>query len=521
MKTIIFTLIVLLTTIGFSKTLYPQNYDSTFFPIGVWSVRGDFRNVDDFLFNPETAAEFHHTSFQNLKEQGFNSIFLSYDPISYTLDTILDIAVMYDMKVIPPFINLQQLIGSSNENEVTDSAIRAALSIDGIEQIRTSPATLGYYLYDEPLQGWIDFEVLERAKDILIEESGGNHPVLSTWNDEQQMSYIDSYIHPDVLMMDSYPLEDGDAIGDLSDYMPSYFTSMPDPPPFSDYINTVRINHCESLNRPMWVVFQAFGDMETPENWGFWRQVYPKEIRLQVYLSIMQGAKGLWYFLYESEFPYLLGMLDVSGQPTQRLTEAIAVNKEINKISDILLKLRVVNDSTAVSTSFGEVKMHVDYTTEINEKYLIAVNTNVFDTSEIALSVKKSTIGYSVKSVVNLTEDKGLPFSEDESFIHINIVLSPGSGALIKLSDEVSGTETLPAADIIKIFPNPAKNKLQIDMGNLQLLKFRIYNITGSLVIENTQLQNKSVDIEFLNPGVYIIKVETNKGIINKKFVKR
>jgi hypothetical protein len=521
MKTIIFTLVFLSTIFSFNKVLFAQNYDSTFFPIGVWSVRGDFRGIDDFLFNVETAASFHHTSFQNLKEQGFNSIFMSYDPISYTLDTILDIAEMYDMKVIPPFINLHQLIGSSNENDVTDDEIREALTIDGIDRIRNSPATLGYYLYDEPLQGWIDFEVLERAKDIFIEETNGNHPVLSTWNDEQQMSYIDSYLHPEVLMMDSYPLEDGDAIGDLSDYMPSYFTSMPDPPPFSDYINTVRQNHCESIDRPMWVVFQAFGDMETQENWGFWRQVYPKEIRLQVYLSIMQGAKGLWYFLYESEFPYLLGMLDVSGQPTQRLTEAIAVNAEINKISDILLKLRVVNDSTAVSTSFGEVKMHVDYSSELNDKYIIAVNTDVFDTSVITLSVKKSAVDYAVKSVLNISDTKELSFTENGSTIDFTVQLEPGSGALIKLSDEVSAVETLPIAENIRIFPNPAENSIQIKMGNLQLLKYSIYNTMGSLIIENAQLQNGSIDIDFLNPGVYIIRVNTDKGIINKKFVKK
>jgi hypothetical protein len=43
----------------------------------------------------------------------------------------------------------------------------------------------------------------------------------------------------------------------------------------------------------------------------------------------------------------------------------------------------------------------------------------------------------------------------------------------------------------------------------------------GSLIIENAQLQNGSIDIDFLNPGVYIIRVNTDKGIINKKFVKR
>jgi len=520
MKKTLITLAFLGITFSFCNTLYSQNYDSTFFPIGVWSVRGDFRGIDDFLYNVETAASFHHTSFKNLKEQGFNSIFMSYEPIINTLDTIMDIAEMYDMKVIPPFTNLQHLIASSNENEVTDSAIRAALINDGIERIQVSPATLGYYVYDEPLPGWIDFDVLERAKNILIEQSGGNHPVLSTWNDEQYMDYIDGYLHPDVLMMDSYPLEDGDAIGDLSDYMPSYFSSMPDPPPFSDYLNSVRANHCDSLDRPMWVVFQAFGDLESQENWGFWRQVYPKEIRLQVYLSVMQGAKGIWYFLYESEFPYLLGMLDVSGQPTQRLTEAVAVNAEISKISDILLKLRIINDSTVVSCDNGKIKMHVDYSSEQNDKYVIVVNTDVFNTSITTVSIEKSVIGYSVKSILNISDNSELPYTENDSTIEFTVQLGAGSGALVKLSDKVSGITNQPLTNIINIFPNPVTNTLHIQNGNYQLLKYSIYNTLGSVMVTNRQPDRKTIDIDFLIPGVYILQLSTNKGIIVKKFVK-
>ncbi len=521
MKKTVFALVLLNIIFSFQNNLYSQNYDSTFFPIGVWSIRGDFRGIDDFLYNVETAASFHHTSFKNLKEQGFNSVFMSYEPIIYTLDTIMDIAEMYDMKVIPPFTNLQHLIESGNENEVTDSAIRAALIDDGIERIKVSPATLGYYVYDEPLPGWIDFDVLERAKNILIEQSGGNHPVLSTWNDEQHMNYIDNYLHPDVLMMDSYPLEDGDAIGDLSDYMPSYFSSMPDPPPFSDYLNTVRTNHCDSLNRPMWVVFQAFGDLESQENWGFWRQVYPKEIRLQVYLSIMQGAKGIWYFLYESEFPYLLGMLDVSGQPTQRLTEAAAVNAEINKISNVLLKLRVINDSSVVFSNNGEVKMHVDYSSEQNDKYIIVVNTDVFDTINTTVSVNKSAIGYSVKSIINMSDDNELSITESNSLIEFTVRLGAGSGALIKLSDKVSGTSNLPLTDIISIFPNPTASTLHLQNGNYKLIKYSIYNTLGALIDANSQPDGETIDVNLLKPGVYILQLNTNKGIIFKKFVKK
>jgi len=111
---------------------------------------------------------------------------------------------------------------------------------------------------------------LENVKNILTNlTSDSPRPILSTWNDETQMSYIDSFLDLDVLMMDAYPFEDGDEIGDISQYMPSAFVT--NPMPYSDYLNTVRENHCDIQDRPMWVVLQSFGDLETPGNGGNWR----------------------------------------------------------------------------------------------------------------------------------------------------------------------------------------------------------------------------------------------------------
>jgi hypothetical protein len=122
---------------------------------------------------------------------------------------------------------------------------------------------------------------------------------------------------------------------------------------------------------------------------------------------------------------------------------------------------------------------------------------------------------------LNISDTKELSFTENESTIEFTVQLGPGSGALIKLSDEVSVVETLPIAETIKLFPNPAEKRIQIQTENIQLLKYSIYNTMGSLIIENTQLQNESINIEFLKPGIYVLKMDTDKGVLNKKFVKR
>ncbi len=497
---------------------FAQNYDSNFFPIGVFSVRGDFRPVDDFLFDVNTAAAYHHTSFENLHNQGFNSVYLSYDPIVNTLDTILDIAEANDMKIIANMNNLSALIRSNNSS-VTDNDIIQAIQNDSIELLKNSPATLGYYLYDEPLQGWIDFDVLENARNILTNMTADHpHPILSVWNDESQMSYIDSFLNLDVLMMDAYPFEDGDAIGDISQYMPSAFVN--NPMPYSDYINTVRENHCEPQNRPLWVVIQTFGDLETPANGGYWRQVYPKEIRLQVYISIMQGAKGIWYFLYESEYPYLLGLLDVSGQPTQRLTEVMDINAEINMISDILLKLKVNDDQSGISIDQGEVKLHYDSNSSNLEKYIIAVNTDVNSVSNPTITIQKSSLGYDVLSIINVKNNQTVAFTETATEINIPAPIEPGDGLILKLSNEVATIDNLDLTKQIKVYPNPVKDELHISRNNISTLSYKLYNTLGEIIKSEKIKPNEKIDFKDLYKGIYFLKINTKNDVKIFKIIK-
>jgi hypothetical protein len=511
---------IIVINILFLNCLNAQNYDKKFFPIGVFSVRGNFRPVDDFLFNVDKAASLHHTSFKNLKKQGFNSAFLSYDPIGPTLDTILDIAELNQIKVIPPMINLHSFIRKNENQNVTDDDIRKSIIKDSIDLILKSSQILGYYIYDEPLPGWIDFDLLKRAKNILKDMTVDVQlPILSTWNSEQHMKYIDSFLDLDILMMDSYPFEDGDAIGDISDYMPSYFTSMPDPPSYSDYINSVRKNHCEEKKRPLWVVLQAFGDLEEPENGGYWRQVYPKEIRLEVYLALMQGAKGIWYFLYESEFPYLLGMLDVSGQPTQRLIEVIKINKEIEALSTTLLNLEVATDQSGVSIDSGEVKLHYDTTSTNRNQYIICVNTNIFSKSHPTITIDHTAVDVNkLTSIIDVLTDENIPFSITDGNLFFSPTIEAGNGRLLKINTSPLSAKDFKSKFYLFVEPNPVSDFLNI-ISNQKVDYFQLYDVTGRVLNEG-KLIKKRINIQGFSSGIYFIKFKTNNGIITKKVIK-
>ncbi|GEQ85534.1 hypothetical protein ULMS_10420 [Patiriisocius marinistellae] len=77
----------------------------------------------------------------------------------------------------------------------------------------------------------------------------------------------------------------------------------------------------------------------------------------------------------------------------------------------------------------------------------------------------------------------------------------------------------------LAIFPNPAKDLLNISMPNLESnATITIYSIQGKQLfseILNTQATVKNIQIASLQGGVYFVKVETSNGSLTKKFIKK
>jgi hypothetical protein len=80
------------------------------------------------------------------------------------------------------------------------------------------------------------------------------------------------------------------------------------------------------------------------------------------------------------------------------------------------------------------------------------------------------------------------------------------------------------STDKIKIYPNPAKDNLIIELnGNQDLRKhtISIYNIEGQLIKQLTTKQTKTeIDIQEFSVGVYVVKVNSDKGSFVSRFVK-
>ena len=73
----------------------------------------------------------------------------------------------------------------------------------------------------------------------------------------------------------------------------------------------------------------------------------------------------------------------------------------------------------------------------------------------------------------------------------------------------------------IKIFPNPATNEFKIKSLKLKGGVLKIYNVLGEMVYELLiSKEETTIDVSFLNEGIYFVQVKTGNGIYNRKIIK-
>jgi hypothetical protein len=97
------------------------------------------------------------------------------------------------------------------------------------------------------------------------------------------------------------------------------------------------------------------------------------------------------------------------------------------------------------------------------------------------------------------------------------------SGIFLKAQSDstagISGSQ-LPESEI-NIFPNPAHNKIEIKSEKLKVEGVWIYNIQDQQMMSTTFLNQNSVeiDVSMLPKGIYIVKINCEAGLVNRKLV--
>lgn len=144
---------------------------------------------------------------------------------------------------------------------------KLALLKNEILAFKDHPALLSWYINDEPDGQGRSPEMLEKAYN-LIHQLDPYHPIAIVFMMPSKFHLFGKTM--DIAMTDPYPIPRS---VDIRDYL-------------------VQMNHDFRYQKSVWLVPQAFGGQEM---WP--RESTPKELRVMTYLGLLDGAKGIQYFI--------------------------------------------------------------------------------------------------------------------------------------------------------------------------------------------------------------------------------
>lgn len=124
----------------------------------------------------------------------------------------------------------------------------------------------------------------------------------------------------------------------------------------------------------------------------------------------------------------------------------------------------------------------------------------VFATNTFDFTASTTTVVIYVRSLLSINKDTEVYFD--------NI-------SLIKKEATASVNSVLDNA--FAVYPNPATDYITIDSGDFEVSSVELYNLLGKKVQEEKELNNNKLDVSNLTKGVYMLKINTEIGSLNKR----
>ncbi|HFC00142.1 MAG TPA: T9SS type A sorting domain-containing protein, partial [Phaeodactylibacter sp.] len=107
----------------------------------------------------------------------------------------------------------------------------------------------------------------------------------------------------------------------------------------------------------------------------------------------------------------------------------------------------------------------------------------------------------------------------DGNELPINLTNTPATLVFTK-APETTGANNPQLAQEIQVFPNPASEKINIDLGNLNGIQLQVFNNFGQILLKkNIPTSNTELNVKDWNTGVYFVKIKTEEGVVSKRLV--
>lgn len=167
-----------------------------------------------------------------------------------------------------------------------------------------------------------------------------------------------------------------------------------------------------------------------------------------------------------------------------------------------------------------------------------SLNYSQFENEMVKISLSQSTshpsVGFFEMPVPVRVYSENKTDSAEFRLVHIHnsqeFLIDPGfSVSEIKIDPDyrmISETEEILQVPVVEtgsgvvVFPNPFSTRVTVHLNNNETLKnIRLFDISGRQIL-NLQGENRILDMSALEPGIYILEINTSKELIVKRIVK-
>ena len=384
---------------------------SGFFPMGVWYEGGVGEFRDNLIpEDPAKAALMYQRDFADMAAHGVNAAVVPNTQPNHH-QPLLDAAGAHGVKLIVELDHeggeLGQMIRGSLP--LSDDAIRKTFDTK-LKPIMNHPALWGVQLLDEPSPGTYDryakiARSLKHYAPRLLPFSCliGNGPVDS----------FCKITRPGVVAFDCYPIGVGNKIGD--------------PAPMLQY-DSVANAACIAAAKydvPVWAVLQVHSITNIQ------RFPTPAEIRCMTYLALANGCKGIWWFLYQTEYwnkannEFMYGLVDREFKGDARWEEISKLTSQMRKISGTLLGLSIASDVQVKADTVAHVLKDSE-----GRLYVFAVNTDTVSPRKVTIRLDQAATGSRDPKVLKLPTKTSISSEVFGDKVIWSDTLAPGDGAL-------------------------------------------------------------------------------------------
>ena len=92
-----------------------------------------------------------------------------------------------------------------------------------------------------------------------------------------------------------------------------------------------------------------------------------------------------------------------------------------------------------------------------------------------------------------------------------------------KSGNETGVVQLTVSDEQLTVYPNPVKNQLTIKDGELKINNIELFDVYGKSVLRHCEQSEaiQKIDVSDFANGIYILKINTNQGIITRKIVKQ